>query len=197
MTAINKILKMAEDNNGMVTSAMIDAANISRGCLKYLVDRGKLENTNRGIYVLADLWEDEMYSFQSRFGRGIYSGETALFLLDLTDRTPINYCMTFPASYNVSAPKREGIICRQVKEPFYSLGLTQVQTPGKHSVKCYNMEKTLCDILQTRANTDIQVISEAFKRYIMYSDKNIPLLSEYAKQMRVEKRVRSYLEVLL
>ena len=27
MTAINKILKMAEDNNGMVTSAMIDAAN--------------------------------------------------------------------------------------------------------------------------------------------------------------------------
>ena len=35
MTAINKILKMAEDNNGMVTSAMIDAANISRGCLKY------------------------------------------------------------------------------------------------------------------------------------------------------------------
>ena len=59
------------------------------------------------------------------------------------------------------------------------------------------MEKTLCDILKTRTNTDIQVISEAFKRYIMYSDKNIPLLSEYAKQMRVEKRVRSYLEVLL
>ena len=103
MTAINKILKMAEDNNGMVTSAMIDAANISRGCLKYLVNRGKLENTNRGIYVLPEIWEDEMYSLQSRFGRGIYSGETALFLLDLTDRTPISYCMTFPASYNVSS----------------------------------------------------------------------------------------------
>lgn len=197
MTAINKILKMAEDNHGMVTTAMIDAANISRGCLKYLADRGKLENTNRGVYVLPEIWEDEMYSLQSRFRRGIYSGETALFLLDLTDRTPINYCMTFPASYNVSAPKREGIICRQVKEPFYSLGLTQVQTPGKHSVKCYNMEKTLCDILQTRANTDIQIISEAFKRYIMHGNKNIPLLSEYAKHMRVEKRVRSYLEVLL
>ena len=59
------------------------------------------------------------------------------------------------------------------------------------------MEKTLCDILQTRANTDIQVISEAFKKYVTLGNKNIPLLSEYAKQMRVEKRVRSYLEVLL
>lgn len=65
MTVINKILKMAEDNHGMVTSAMIDAANISRGCLNYLVNRGKLENTNRGIYVLPKIWEDEMYSLQS------------------------------------------------------------------------------------------------------------------------------------
>lgn len=197
MTAINKILKMAEENYGMVTTAMIDAANIPRGSLKYLADRGKLENTNRGVYVLPGIWEDEMYSLQTRFGRGIYSGESALFLLDLTDRTPMKFHMTFPATYNVSKAKMEGIVCRQAKEPFYSLGLTQVQTPGQHSVKCYNMEKTLCDILKTRANTDIQVVSEAFKRYVVLGNKNIPLLSEYAKQMRVEKRVRSYLEVLL
>ena len=55
MTAINKILKMAEDNNGMVTSAMIDAANISRGCLKYLVDRGKLQQS--GMYPLRQVQE--------------------------------------------------------------------------------------------------------------------------------------------
>lgn len=197
MSVTDIILNMAKENHGTVTSSMVDAAGFSRGNLKYLVDTGRLDYISRGIYILPDVWEDELYSIQSRFCKGIYSGETALFLLDLTDRTPISFSMTFPASYNVTSAKKEDIRCSMVKEPFYSLGITEVVTPGNHYVKCYSMEKTLCDILKPRANTDIQVIAEVFKRYVNRRDKNIPLLSEYAKQMGLEKRIRAYLEVLL
>lgn len=197
MSITEQILNMAKANQGVVTTAMIDSAGISRGNLKYLADSGRLENTARGVYILPETWEDELYSLQNRFGRGIYSGETALFLWDLTDRTPTKYSMTFPASYNVSAAKRENIRCSMVKETLYNLGITEVETPGMHLVKCYSMEKTLCDILKPRAYTDIQVISDVLKRYVKRSDKNIPLLSEYAKQMGLEKKLRPYLEVLL
>lgn len=197
MTIAERIINMAKENNGMVTSAMIDAAGISRGSLKYLTDKGKLERITRGVYSLPDIWEDEIYSLQIRYGRGIYSGETALFLWNLTDRTPICYSMTFPAAYNVSSAKRENILCSMVKEPFYSMGVTEVETPGKHMVGCYCMEKTLCDILKPKAGTDIQLISEAFKRYVKRKDRNIPLLMEYAKTMKLEKRISTYLEVLL
>lgn len=61
----------------------------------------------------------------------------------------------------------------------------------------YDMERTLCDILRPRANTDIQIVSEAFKRYAKRKDKNIPQLSEYAKHFNVEEKLRFYLEVLL
>ncbi len=191
------ILDMAEKNNGTVASAMITKAGISRGNLKHLVDKGMLEKVARGVYILPDVWEDEFFSIQSRYKRGIFSGETALFLWDLTDRTPINFSMTFPASYNVSKVKKENIQCSMVKEPYYSLGITSVQTPENHNVMCYSMEKTLCDILKPRARTDIQVISEAYKRYVKRSDKNIMLLSEFARQLGVERRIRAYLEVLL
>lgn len=197
MDVSNEIIHLAKENYGMITSAMIDAAGFSRGSLKYLTDIGALENTMRGVYVLPDVWEDEMYSLQCRYKKGIYSGETALFLWDLTDRTPVSYSMTFPSSYNTTSAKRENIRCRMVKEPFYSLGTAEMQTPGFHMVKCYNMEKTLCDILKPQANTDIQLISEAFKTYVKRSDRNIPRLSEYAKLLKVEKRIRTYLEVLL
>ena len=40
-------------------------------------------------------------------------------------------------------------------------------------------------------------MTEAFKRYAKLDKKDIPQLSEYAKLMRVEKKLRSYLEVLL
>ena len=41
-----------------------------------------------------------------------------------------------------SRPKAEGIKCSGVKEPFYSMGVVELKTPGGHSVKSYNAEKT-------------------------------------------------------
>ena len=197
MGILEKIIKMARENNGVVTTTMIAAAGFSRGNIKYLVDKGKLEKSSRGIYILPGVWDDEIFNLQNRFKRGIYSHETALFLWDLTDRTPNRYHMTFPMNYNLTNPKDEDIQCAQCKNELYSLGLTEVITPGRNIVKAYSVERTLCDILKSRSRVDIQVVTEAFKRYAVRADKNIPLLSEYAKILRVETRLRAYLEVLL
>lgn len=197
MGAMEEILKMAMENNGTITSAMVVAAGISRGNIKYLVDKGMIERSARGVYILPEILEDEIFNLQSRFKRGIYSYETALFLWDLTDRTPNRYCMTFPINYNLTKPKEEHIKCVQCKEPLYELGVTEAFTPGKNMVKVYNVERTLCDILRAHGQVDIQVVTEAFKRYVNRSDKKIPVLSEYAKVLKVEKRLRAYLEVLL
>ena len=192
-----KILKLAEHNNGIVTASMVASEGISRGTLKYLSDSGSLEKVSRGVYTLPEAWEDEFVSIQSRFKRGVYSLETALFLCDLTDRTPGRFHMVFPATYNLSGPKQEGILCRGSKEPLYSLGITELTTPGGNTVKGYCAERSLCDILRPRNHTDVQIISDSFKRYVSRKGINIPLLSEYADKLHVEEKLRAYLEVLL
>ncbi len=197
MEILEKIIKMAKENNGVVTTAMIVAAGFSRGNIKYLVDKGKLEKSSRGVYILPGVWDDEIFNLQNRFKRGIYSRETALFLWDLTDRTPNRYHMTFPMNYNLTNPKQENICCTQCKMELYDLGRAEAVTPGGHIVGTYSAERTLCDILKSRSRVDIQVVAETFKRYAVRADKNIPLLSEYAKILRVETRLRAYLEVLL
>ena len=110
MGATDIILQLAEKNNGIVTTSMVSAAGISRGNLNYLVDMGKLEKTSRGVYILPEAWEDEFINLQSRFKRGVFSHETALFLYDLTDRTPNHYDMTFPSHYNLTSAKKENVI---------------------------------------------------------------------------------------
>lgn len=70
-------------------------------------------------------------------------------------------------------------------------------TPGGNTVRTYNVERTLCDILRPHSRVDIQVMTQAFKRYTAGYDKNIPILSEYAKTLKVEARLRTYLEILL
>ena len=194
---IEKIIKMAQENNGTVTTAMVVAAGFSRGNIQYLVDKGMIEKSARGVYVLPEVWDDEIFNLQNRFKRGIYSHETALFLWDLTDRTPNRYHMTFPVNYNLTKPKQENIRCVQCKKELYELGIEEVTTPGRNTVRAYSVERTLCDIIRPHSRVDVQVVTEAFKHFITRADKNIPVLSEYAKLLKVETRLRSYLEVLL
>ena len=197
MTNLEKIQEMLKKNNGVITSAEVTKAGISRGSLKHLVDVGKLEHSSRGVYQLVGVWDDEMYHLQVRFKKGIFSGETALYLHDLTDRTPIRFQMTFPISYNLSNIKEVNLKGNRIISELYELGTETIKTPLGNEVRVYNMERTLCDILRKQNNIDVQVVSDAFKRYTKKKIKNIPLLSEYAKKLRVEAKLRSYLEVLL
>ena len=197
MKKTDEILNIAYNHNGFVTASMVSEAGILRGNLKYLADIGKLQLSERGVYTLPEVWDDEFFAIQNRFKRGIFCCDTALFLWGMTDRTPSKFRMTFPSTYNVTNAKKEGIICSQAVERLYELGLTEVETPSHNIVRAYNRERTLCDILRKTNQADIQIITQAFKEYAKLPDKNIPLLSEYSKLLRVGEKVRSYLEVLL
>ncbi len=196
MNVLEQIIQLAKENNGIITSACISEKGILRGNLKYLVDSGRLEKAARGVYILPEIWEDEFVNLQVRFKKGIFSYETALFLWDLTDRTPNRYNMTFPEAYNLTNVKREGINGSTVKKEWYTEGRIQVKSPGGNLITAYSMERTLCDILRKRKDMDRGVITNAFKCYVCRKDKNIPLLSEYAKKFHVEDIVRSYLELI-
>lgn len=193
----SQILEFAKKNNGVITTAMIVDAGFSRGVLKYLADKGDLEKASRGVYTLPEVWEDEFVNIQSRYKKGIYSLDTALFLSGLIDRTPAKYHMVFPSTYNLTNPKQDGIVCSGSNETLYNLGITELVTPGGNYVKAYCEERTLCDILRKRNHVDVQIVTDAFKTYCSRNKKNIPLLSEYAKELKVEDKLRSYLEVLL
>ena len=197
MNVSDKIIQLAKENNGIITTAVLSENGILRGNLKKLVDDSRLEKTARGVYILPEIWEDEFVNLQARFKKGIFSNETALFLWDLTDRTPNKYDMTFPNNYNLTNAMTAGVNCSRVKREWYLEGKTQTESPGGNKIAAYNMERTLCDILRKRGGTDTGIITEAFKRYAARKDKNIPLLSEYAKKFHIEEKVRVYLEVLL
>lgn len=196
MTNSERILKAAELNGGTITTEQVDKMKIHRSFLRAMVDKGLLDHSARGVYILPTKLDDEFYNLQIRFKKGVFSNVSALYLLGFTDRTPIKFDMTFPASYNTSSIKNE-INAHRVKKELYEKGIVRVKTPSRNEVNVYCIEHTLCDILQVRYAIDIQVITDAFKRYSKYREKNIPLLSEFAKISRVEPTVRQYLEVLI
>ncbi len=191
------IMELAHQHGGTLTTKMVTEHGLLRGSLKYLESQGHLLKVARGVYTLPEAFDDELLAQQSRYSRGIYALETALYLANLTDRTPQRYHMVFPESYNLSSPKREGIPCSTQVENLYQAGIVSLKSPHGNDVRAYCPERTLCDILRNRNHVDIQVIAEAFKRYTRLPTRKISQLAEYAQLLRVERKVQSYLEVLL
>ena len=78
----------------------------------------------------------------------------------------------------------------------YEFGQIQIKSPSDNPIRVYDLERTLCDILRG-SGSDIQIVSEAMKRYAASKDKNIHKLMKYADQLRVKPKVLRYMEVLL
>ena len=192
-----KILSMANANNGIVTASMVSEAGISRECLRLLAADGRLERSARGVYYVSGIIADEFFNAHSMFKRGIFSHETALFLHGLTETTPVALSMAFPTAYNYSGAKSFGIICHSESINFYKSGMEYATTPYGNKVPTYNAERSLCDMLRTISHSDIQTVAAAFRKYVARPGADIPLLSHFSKELKVEKKLRSYLEVLL
>ena len=53
----------------------------------------------------------------------------------------------------------------------HETGITTMQTPFGHSVPVYDMEQTICDLLRSRNNIEMQVFQDALKQYARRKDK--------------------------
>ncbi len=152
------------------------------------------ERVAKGVYLASDAWQDDLYIISLQYKKIVYSHDTALYLLGLSEREPICFTVTIPRGYKVDYKGKSPLKKVTAVEERYSLGLDTAVTPYGHAVPCYNAERTLCDIFRT--DTEMQEKKFAVKEYLN-GKKNLPRLMEYAKTLQVEKKIKQYMEVLL
>ena len=78
----------------------------------------------------------------------------------------------------------------------YELGIETI-TEGKNAFLIYDMEKTVADILFYRNKVGIEETKEILVNYLARKERNLNKLHRYAKELRCEKILSTYLEVLL
>ena len=75
-------------------------------------------------------------------------------------------------------------------------GVTEI-TEGGDSFRIFDIEKTVIDIIYYRNKVGIAETSEVLRSYLKRKDRQIDRLYTYAKMLRCESIVRTYLEVLV
>lgn len=194
---IEKVREILLNQNGILLTSDLAKFGIPRTYLSILVRNGEIQRISRGVYSAANTMIDEMASLQARYKGAIFSHETALYLLGLTDRTPLFYSLTVPAGYNASLLKANAAKVYFIGRDLYPVGLITMKSPHGNDIKTLNLERTICDVLRSRNQMDVQFVNEPLKKYVINKDRNIERLYDYAKHFRIQKIVREYIELFL
>ncbi|GAB5053631.1 MULTISPECIES: type IV toxin-antitoxin system AbiEi family antitoxin domain-containing protein [Pediococcus] len=197
MSQQSEIIKYLNENGGQMTSREASSMGISPRVLRNMYAHGQLERLAPGVYIDPVEFGDDIAALQYRLSKGVFFKDTALFLYGMIDRTPSIYEMNFPLPYAYSTKTDAPIKIYRQKKEFFEIGITTTETPGKHVVKVYDVERTLCDILRTRDRSDAETIKQAMNNYAKMRGKNIPKLTEYADIFKVRDEIQKYMEVLL
>ena len=187
----------AQDNDGLLTTKEIEELGIGRHNIKKYIEDGFLVKESHGIYSVSEELPDEYASFQKRSEKIIYSYNTALFFHGLSDRVPRIIDITLPQGYNANRFKKynENIRIHYVKQDVLNIGVEYVKTPQGCTVKAYNKERCICDIIKHKSRVEKQIYTHAIKTYFtgIYNPKDI---IEMSLIIGVEDEVRNYMEVL-
>ncbi len=171
----------------MITTSQIAELGFTRALLSVYVKEGLLERGRHGIYILPDSIHDDMYTLMMRSEKIIFSHDTALFLNHLSDRTPFIHSVTIPSNTKLSKQMQEECICYYIKPELHKLGIVNLKTTLGNTVRCYNAERTICDLLRSRNKIDEETVISAVKNYAASTEKDLNLLAEYAVVFGVAK----------
>jgi predicted transcriptional regulator of viral defense system len=194
---LERIREILEGQHGTLLTSDLAKFNIPRTYLSIMEQNGEIERVSRGIYRASNSIEDEMFGFQAVYRSSVYSHETALYLHDLTDRSPLRYSVSVPADYHTMSLRQSGHKIFYVKRSLFEIGLTTMKSPHGNPIRVTNLERTISDVVRSRNQIDVQLIYEALKRYVGKKERNLDLLYSYSKRFRIQNVVREYIEVLL
>ena len=182
---------------GILTAADIQRLGYSRGMLHVYSRAGLLERYSCGAYIRPGTLADDMLYMQRKFPSLIFSHESALYLLGLTERTPFRHSVTIPSDATLPSSLAKVCTCYYMKPQLHELGLTELRTTMGNIVRGYNAERCVCDLLRSKNRVDIECYTAAIKLYFSSNEKNLHRLAEYATKLGVMNKLIPYLEVLV
>lgn len=197
MNNYEKIIDYAKNNNGYITMKEVKKLGINSTFLSNLVSFKQIERVGVGVYMLPNYPIDNFYILSKSSKNLCFSHTTALYLHNMCDRIPLVYDVTVPYNYSGSLLFNNEVSLKYVNDSVFSLGIIDIKTPNDLVVKCYDLERTICDIVKDKKCMDKEIYSKALKAYVKNDNKDILKLIKYAKKLNIEDKILEIMEVLL
>lgn len=190
----SEIIKMIlRDNNGYISTADFVKNGVRKSQIPKYVQLGLIRKVDYGLYIDNNLFEDEYFIIQKKYPSAIFSYNTAFHILNLTNRTPYEVDITLKRKQRI----RGNYNVHYVSDKYYDIGIIEAISPCGNLVKVYNAERSVCDMLRTDGEFDLELQNRILDYYFRSKDKDIDKLLEYAKIFNIYDKVNTIVEVMM
>jgi predicted transcriptional regulator of viral defense system len=186
------------EHGGVLRASEATRLGLKRKTIYAMRDAGALEPISRGLYRLHDLpplGNPDLVTVAKRAPRGVICLISALAYHELTTQVP----------HEIHLALRKGSKAPRIEYPpvrvfwFSGAAFTEgVETPQIDGVpvRIYSAEKTIADCFKFRHKLGMDVVLEALRAWRERRARNLDALLRHARQCRVERVMRPYLEAL-
>ena len=193
----NKLDKLMETGDGSISRKDALANGVPPASFARYVRFHHLFRISQGVYAKEGA-VDELFQWQRRYPRIVYSGITALYLLGLTDRIPDSIDFTMPKGCRV---RKESLGPRAVchienNVELFAWGNVSAETTFGNTVTCFSKEKMIVEMIRERNDYDSELFLKAVKTFLKGKDKDMDFLFQYARMRKIEEKVYQVLEAI-
>lgn len=161
-----------------------------------MVRTGEMIRLRPGIFASTETLAATMIDINQVVPKGVLCMYSAWFHHNLTTQIPSAYNIAIERKRKVVLSSPISVELYYWSEKLFEFGIEQTNIEG-HSIHITDIERSVCDAIKYRNKIGLDLSSEIFRSYLQRPDKKISKLLETAKKLRVEKTVKSYLEVIL
>ena len=196
---MNYQMDYISENKKFYTTDELKDLGYSYYRISKLETAGRLRRINKKVYenLICTADENDFFSAEAYVPEGVICLMSAARHYGLTDFLPDSVDVAIDRKKKVSTlPEWPEIKLHYFDPRRMDIGVREVEE-GENSYRIFDIEKTVIDVIYYRNKVGIEETSNVLKNYLGRPARNVDLLYEYSKQLRCEKTVRTYLEVLI
>ena len=191
--------KTIVEKGGIASNADFHKNGLRNYQISKLCNEGFLDRVRRGYYQPGSYQESEDEKIiASLYPDGILCMDSALFYYGYSDRTPLEWTLAFPRSVSRSRLRIENPRIKPyfIQKNLFRLGVTKQEINGV-LLSIYDRDRTICDCFKYQNKIDSELFNKAVVAYTRDEKKDLGNLSNYARKMRVYKKVVEIIGVLI
>jgi len=198
MKQLDRAKQTIRQADGVASIADFHANGLAKDIAADLCKAGLLQRIRRGYYCLADEVVLDEQIIATLYPEAVVCMHSALFHYGYSDRTPLAWSLAFPRTFSRSRLKLDypPIQPYFVQDDMLALGKSAGDFNGV-TLAVYDRERTICDCFKYREKMDAELFNKAVYGYTNDSKKNVGNLVQYAKEMRVYKKMIDVMGVML
>ena len=191
MSYENQIINYMKNNQGYITNKITKDLGLPTVYLTRMTKNNSINKVARGVYALPTIFEDELFIYYLKYNNIIYTGNTALVLNKMSNKSLKIIEANVLNNYNTH--RISDFKVNRVNEVNYTLGKDHIETEYGNKVPTYDKERVLCDIF-INETLDNEALNYAIKQAKIQKI-DYEKLYEYSIKLNVYDKVRFLLEI--